>query len=644
MSCAQILVVEDESIVAKDLQNRLSSLGYSVPAVASSGEEAIHKAMETKPDLILMDIMLPGEMDGIEASRRIADRLDVPIIYLTAYSDDDTVRRAKDSSPFGYLLKPYGEKELHTTIEMTLARHRLESRVRESERWLAATLRCVGDAVIATDARGSIKLVNSVAESLTGWSRYDAADKYLSEVVEIKTQDNGFNLEGLAAVSLRRGIATDLPKNALLITRNRRQTPVEGSATPILDDEGIFSGFVLAFRDVSQRLRAEEGLQRSEQALRQAHKMEAIGRMAGGVAHDFNNLLTIVLGNLSLACSSFAVGDPNRNLVEFAETASWRAAELVKRLLGFSQQARLMLKPLSVNSLLRETVKLLQRIVDPRITLHCDLDPNIWPVYADGAQLNDVFLNICLNARDAMPHGGRLSVQTRNITIDEDYVRSHVDAAPGEFVRLHFNDTGHGIPLEIQDRIFEPFFTTKEPGKGTGLGLAMVFGIVRQHRGWIECRSEVNEGTSFELYLPRCTKEIAKPTNSSGPAAPRGTGETILLVDDDAMVRDFAERVLRGHGYRVMIAEDGKQAVEVFRRQQDQIDLVILDLTMPRLSGQDALHQLVQIKPGVRVILISGYFTEGALPAGNDRVLGVVGKPYRIEELLTIVRSALDAK
>jgi CheY-like chemotaxis protein len=294
--------------------------------------------------------------------------------------------------------------------------------------------------------------------------------------------------------------------------------------------------------------------------------------------------------------------------------------------------------------LIHETVDLVQRIIDPRITIQCRLDPDLWPAYADACQLSEVFLNLCLNARDAMPDGGRLTIETRNAVLGAEYFRTHADAVPGEFICLRFTDTGHGIPPEIREHIFEPFFTTKEPGKGTGLGLAMVFGILRQHRGWIECSQDVTDGACFEVFLPRHAQATAAPEAAAEMLALKGKGETILLADDEPMVRDFGERVLRTYGYHVIVAEDGKQALEIFRRQKDEIALVILDMTMPRLSGQETLEKLVETDPDVRAILVSGYFTEDALPTADRHVLGTLGKPYRMEELASTVRAALDAK
>jgi two-component system cell cycle sensor histidine kinase/response regulator CckA len=503
VSNAQILVVEDEPIVAKNIQRELSSMGYTVPAIAASGEEALEKAGQTHPDLVLMDISLKGPLDGVETSKRMQERFDIPIVYLTAYADDRTLQRAKRTGPFGYLLKPYEEKELQTTIEIALHKHKQEVARREMEQWLAATLRFIGDGVIVTDARGCVNILNLAAEKLTGWSQEESIGKELADVFPLVEARTRSPRAIPATRALREGGACNLEEDSLLVGKNGHETPVEGSIGPVYDGHGSFAGFAVVFRDITAPKPAKAALDQSAEQVRHIQEMEMMGRLAGGMTHDFNQLLTVILGNLSLVLNRLPQSDPNRDLLANAEKAALQAAEVLKQLLGFARQARVPLQSLNLNPLIQEMMDTLCCLVDPRIAIEFTPAPDLWTIRANPAQLKEVLLNLCLNARDAMPNGGQLLVRTDNVVVEEPTAGAQGQVRPGEFVCLRVADTGRGIPPEILSRIFGPFFTTKGPGKGTGLGLALVLAVVEQHEGWIACHSEVGQGTRFDIYLPR---------------------------------------------------------------------------------------------------------------------------------------------
>ncbi|HEV3237133.1 MAG TPA: PAS domain-containing protein, partial [Gemmataceae bacterium] len=406
------------------------------------------------------------------------------------------------------------------------------------------------------------------------------------------------------------------------------------SKTPVKDDCGQVVGVQGILWDVTERRTLEE-------QLRQSQKMEAVGQLAGGVAHDFNNLLTAILGNISLVQSRIPGLSQEVSMLEVAEKAALRAAELTRQLLGFSRRTMLRTEPIGLNLAIEDTVRILQRTIDPRINVAVRPAPDLWTVRADPSQVNQVLMNLCLNARDAMPHGGHLVLETENIVLSEHEARLRMSARAGEFVRLRVQDTGIGMTAETQAHIFEPFFTTKEPGKGTGLGLAMVFGIVQQHQGWIDCSSEIRHGACFDIYLPRYDHEVRVLPMPSSTAPVRGR-ERLLIVDDEAMIRNLTRDILQNFGYQVMLAEDGQQALEIYSGHSDGIDLVLLDLTMPRMSGRDALKKMILVNPKVRALLSSGYSAEPSLLSEYPQVLGFVNKPYRPEDLARAVRAALD--
>jgi PAS domain S-box-containing protein/prepilin-type N-terminal cleavage/methylation domain-containing protein len=414
--------------------------------------------------------------------------------------------------------------------------------------------------------------------------------------------------------------------------------------TPVLDDSGAVVGVLGICWDVTEQRILEE-------QLRQAQKMEAVGQLAGGIAHDFNNLLTAILGNLSLILGRIPHGDPARSMVATAERASLRAADLTRQLLGFSRRTTLEPQPLDLRAAAYEVIGLLQRTIDPRIELVIRFKPDLWTIHADPGQINQVLMNLALNACDAMPEGGELSLEADNVVIGPggrqvslsriEEAGQHLHAREGEFVRLRIGDTGHGMSPEVRSRIFEPFFSTKEQGKGTGLGLAMAFGIVQQHKGWMECSTEVGVGTRFEIYLPRSQHgHPAAGVMVRRPPLPKGK-ETILVIDDEDTIRELTRNVLGQMGYRVLLASDGQEGVELFEQHRQAIDLVILDLRMPRLSGRDTFHQLRKLDPQVRVLVSSGYAADTTPFDEKDRKLGFLPKPYRAEELLRAIREAL---
>jgi PAS domain S-box-containing protein len=414
---------------------------------------------------------------------------------------------------------------------------------------------------------------------------------------------------------------------------------VELSVTAVRNSSGELLYGLGVSVDVTSRRKLEEQLQ-------QVQKMEALGQLAGGVAHDFNNLLTAVLGNLALV--QLSADDPNRPLVRTAEQAAARAADLTRKLLGYARRNQLLVSPLKPADVIEEVVDIVYRTLDPRIEIVADVRTDA-EVLADATLLNQALINLCLNARDAMPHGGRLTLAADAVTVCSNVAAQFPEGRPGEFIRFSVTDTGEGMTDSVLRRLFEPFFTTKGVGRGTGLGLPMVHGIMRQHGGWVAVESEPGNGAKFELYLPaagagqRQTGPTPPPRLAASASLwtsdhPPKTG-TILLVDDETMIRQLGRAVLESAGYTVLEAEDGAIAMEIFREQHAQIDLVILDLTMPRLSGRDVFRQIQAIDPAARVLFSSGYSADDL--SELDGAKGLLSKPYRPPDLLMAVCQAI---
>jgi PAS domain S-box-containing protein len=409
------------------------------------------------------------------------------------------------------------------------------------------------------------------------------------------------------------------------------------SVSPVRDENGRLTHFIGVQTDVTDRHQLEMQFQ-------QAQKMEAVGRLAGGVAHDFNNLLTIINGYTDLLVDQLPAGSPLREMVGEVHKAGERAGTLTRQLLVFSRQSVLEPKVLDVNAVLADTEKMLRRLIGEDIQLSTILEPHRAPVKVDPGQLQQAIINLAVNSRDAMPRGGRLTVETRSVDLTEKYCQSHPDCKPGRHLMLAMIDTGAGMDDATIARIFEPFFTTKEPGKGTGLGLAMVYGFVKSSGGHITVASEVGRGTTFRLYFPQVREPVSLGGKSSPGLARLEKGhETVLLVEDDDAVRALTRRVLLGSGYVVLEAADGRDAVRVAEGHAGPIQLLVTDVVMPHMGGRQVAERIAAIKPGIKVLYCSGYTDDAVVRYGVESGIPFVQKPYSPAILTQKIREVLDS-
>jgi PAS domain S-box-containing protein len=486
-----ILYVDDDDTNRRALSVLLRHAGFATTE-ATTGREALRLAA-AKPDLIILDVRLP-DIDGFEVCRRIKAHpatSAIPVLHMSGvFVSTEDKAQALEGGADAYLTKPVEPQELVATVKALLRMHQAEEAARAAAQQWQVTFDAIHDALCLLDEQGRLQRCNRALAALLGRPAAELLGRpYLELVAEV------FGPAGRALADLLQG-PPGQARELHLGERWYRVTadPVPGAAP------GGMAGRVHLLADVTERRVLEE-------QLRQAQKMEAVGRLAGGIAHDFNNLLTAILGNLALLEQQMPADDPRAELMRTTEQAAWRAADLTRQLLGFSRQTRLQARALDLNVCVQETVALLARTLGPAVEIEVRaLTPSLWPVWADPGQMGQILLNLALNARDAMPAGGKLTIETDNVALDEEQARlagAPVSGLAGEHVRLRIRDTGQGIPAEVQPRIFEPFFTTKEVGHGTGLGLAVVFGIVQQHGGWITCQSELGAGATFAIHLPR---------------------------------------------------------------------------------------------------------------------------------------------
>ncbi len=417
---------------------------------------------------------------------------------------------------------------------------------------------------------------------------------------------------------------------------------LEVRSIPRFDGNGQLKGIVHIARDITARKREEEEKSRLEKQLFHAQKMEAVGTLAGGIAHDFNNILQAILGYSDLILMKKGTGDPDRKKLQVIQQAARDGADLVSRILTFSRKAESKRRPVDLNQEILKVQKLLRRTIPRMIEIKLVLAENLGIIEVDPGQMEQVLLNLAVNAHHAMPDGGQLLIETSNVSLSDEYLRSHLGARARRYVLLSVSDTGSGMQPDVLDRIFEPFYTTKTNGEGTGLGLSMVHGIVSQHGGFINCYSEPGSGTSFKIYLPVSDREIAFDPTQTREMPPFGT-ETVLLVDDDDRIREMAKQMMAMGGYKVLTARNGEETLQVYASHREEISLIILDLIMPGMGGGRCLEELLRMDPNVKVLIASGHSSDGITQAAKvSGARGFVSKPYDAKDILAAIRRVLD--
>ncbi|OLB07898.1 MAG: hypothetical protein AUH06_04085 [Gemmatimonadetes bacterium 13_2_20CM_69_27] len=510
-------------------------------------------------------------------------------------------------------------------------RLRAEQALRNSEQSYRSLVDGVRDVIFALSPGGEVTSLNPAFEEMTGFPPAEWVGRPFEAFVHPDDVPLALDLFGR--------VLQGEPRPTIqfrILTRAGTYRVAEFSATAQLRD-GRLTGILGIGRDVTERL----GL---EQQLRQAQKMEAVGRLAGGIAHDFNNILTAITGHADLLLEDLGHHDPRRADVDEIRRSAERAAGLTRQLLAFSRQQVLQPKVVDLNALVLDMDKLLRRLIGEDVELATVLDPTLGRVTADPGQLEQVIVNLAVNARDAMPQGGKLTLETRNIDLDSSYTLEHSLVKPGPYVQLTVSDSGIGMDEETQAHAFEPFFTTKPRGQGTGLGLAMVYGTVKQSGGFIWVYSEPGRGATFKIYLPR----VDAPVESAAPPAPverppRGS-ETVLLAEDEPAVRAIARQALERQGYTVLAAPSGADALALAAQHGATIHLLLTDVVMPGMSGRDLADRLTAQRPGIRVLYISGYTDNAIVRHGMlEPGLAYLQKPFRPDALVRKVREVLDA-
>ena len=511
-------------------------------------------------------------------------------------------------------------------LDITDRKQAAEERIR-----LATAVEQAAESVIISDRRGTIHYVNPAFARLSGFSSEDIVGKNF-RILKSESHDETFYREMWQKISSGTAWAGRISNKM----KDGSLRQFETTISPIRDKNGVIVNFVSVNRDVTQEVALEA-------QLFQAQKMEAVGTLAGGIAHDFNNLLQVIQGYTEVLQGEVSRNKPGFEALEKIHRSAKRGADLTRQLLTFSRKVQSERRPLDLNREVEQVKRLLERTIPKMIEIELYLSESPAVVSADPIQVEQAIMNLAVNAKDAMPEGGKIVIETEKVKLDEQFCKTHLGARPGEYVLLSISDTGHGMDREILEHVFEPFYTTKDVGKGTGLGLAMVYGIVKNHEGYILCYSEISTGTTFKIYLPALEQSGQRQKPDETKDLFKGGDETILLVDDEEYLRDLGVELLTDAGYHVLTATDGEEGLELYRKEQKNIDLIILDLVIPGMGGKKCYEEILRISPKAKILIVSGYSANGpgkaALEAGAR---GFVGKPFDVSHLLETIREILD--
>jgi len=645
----------------------LSHYGYEIHT-SNSGKEAVEYLSKNNFALVLLDMVMP-DMDGRQVMDHIKGQSpETLIIVITGHASVESAVAALRNKAYDYLRKPFEHEELLKTVENALEQKRLNGERKRAEAALRESSRRLQVAY-----EQSIIYVQQLNEEMTERKRTAEAlarakedwentfDAITDMVMLLDNEHQVFRVNRAAAEALNtakerllgkkcyeavHGQSHPIRRCPLVLTMKTLEPhtteitePHLGgtficSTSPILDRQGKLTGYTHTLKNITKWKRLEAQFQ-------QAQKMEAIGTLAGGIAHDFNNLLMGTQGNISLMLLDIDSSHPHYERLKSIERQIQSGAKLTRLLLGYARKGKYEVKPVDLNQLVGETSETFGR-TRKEITIHQELAEDLFAIEADRAQIEQVLLNLFVNAGDAMSGGGDLILKTMNTTHD-DMKGELYDPKPGDYVLLTVTDTGIGMDKETMERIFDPFFTTKEMGRGTGLGLASAYGIIKGHGGYIEVDSKKGRGATFRIYLPASGKKVQKAVKTADQLI-KGTG-TVLLVDDEEVILEVGKELLEGMGYRVLTAKDGKKAVEAYKKNRDEIDIVLLDMVMPNMGGGEAYDRMKEINPDIKALLSSGFSIDGEASEILERGCnGFIQKPFSMKELSGRIRNILEKK
>lgn len=630
----QVLILEDRPSDAVLITSELKRAGYEVQWYRVDSEQEFIAQLRESYDLILADFSMPafGAARALQLLKQ--SKLDIPFIIISGSIGEERAVEMMKEGAADYLLKDRLGR-LGQAVAQALEQKQLREQQRNSDLRFRAIFNQTFEFVGLINSSGIILEVNQPA--------LDFFQIPLSELIGIPVWDFPWlekypNARGQARQFVNRAAVGEFIRRELVIGHgDRGARTFDFSIKPVTNESDRVELLIVEARDITEQKRLEE-------QFRQSQKMEAIGKLAGGVAHDFNNLLTIILSYNDLLRLSLSEDGPQLEMLDQIHRAGMSASELTHQLLAFSRKQVLKPAIVNLNSLLEEMQKMLRRLIGEDVELDFKLAADLWSVRVDPGQMEQVLMNLVANARDAMPQGGRLTFETANFTLDTTEINSKSEIPAGEYVLLIVRDTGIGMDEATLARIFEPFFTTKDLYKGTGLGLSMVYGIIKQSGGHAVVNSEIGCGSTFKIYLPRDQNQVTSHQDLKPVELIPGS-ETLLLVEDDQQVRCLARTILESQGYKILEARDGQEALEVSRKYEDVIHLLVTDVIMPFMSGRELAEQLLASRAELKVLYLSGYMDDAVVRHGlQNAEVPFLQKPYTPKILSSVVRRVLDGE
>lgn len=623
----KVLIIEDDEddfFIARSLLSKTTGVHCALDW-AQSYDEGLEAVTSSGYDVCLVDYRL-GARNGLELLREANEQgCDTPMILLTGQGDLQVDLDAMMAGAVDYLVKGQIDAPLlERSIRYARERKRAEERIREQ----AALLDKARDAICAFDLSRHVIYWNKSAERITGYSaeemRRQQDDRCLYE-------DGYQKVEEAWETVVREGEWTgDLRQR----TRDGHELIVESRWTLVRDSSGSPSSVLVINTDVTERKKLEA------QFLR-AQRMESIGTLVGGIAHDLGNLLVPILLGVKVLSQRYADNEKTLRTLDMIRRSAQRGSDMVKQVLAFARGVEGERAQLQPNTVIQEVEKITAETFPASIQVNVEVPEDLWTVVGDTTQLQQVLMNLSVNARDAMPEGGRLHIRAENINVDEAYARTNLDARAGRYVRIVVGDTGTGIPPEVLDKVFEPFFTTKPSGKGTGLGLSTVYSIIKSHGGFVGVYSELGEGTTFRIYLPAADKAEPRRADSEPAEHWRGDGERILVVDDEENILEAVQDMLEDSGFEVVTAFNGREAMEIFNADPDRIDLVLTDLMMPEMDGVATIRAIREVRADLPIIAASGMTSRKVRESLQAGAQTFISKPFTAEKLLSSIHDVL---